>query len=174
MFASVAAYRQTRTSFSADTAQVLSTLSTGWEAELRWAPIQSPELTAGGTWQTTRYTPVRPATISVNPTFFGLRTTTTVADCRRRSLGEPQYAERSGYPDMVLNTNGTFYFTKEVALQPVGVPTRRKCRRDASRTSRYPMLCSSGAAVVYDTPSLAFRRLGEQPDQRAVLHAELT
>ena len=52
--------------------QVLSTLSTGWEAEMRWAVNSRLSMNAGGTWQSTKYTPLRPATISVNPTFFGV------------------------------------------------------------------------------------------------------
>lgn len=156
LFASVAAYRQTRTSFSADTAQVLSTLSTGWEAELRWAPISRVSLSAGGTWQTTRYTPVRAATISVNPSFYGLNDNYYGGRLQTTLLGEPQYAVRSGYPEMVLNTNGTFYFTKEVAVN-LSVAYQEETDSGRIHNITLPDALLVGAAVVYDTPKLAFR-----------------
>ena len=156
LFASVAAYRQTRTNFSFDTAQVLSTLSTGWEFEARWAPFSRLSLTAGGTWQSTRYEPVRPATISVNPSFFGVGGNYYGGRMQTTLLGEPQYAERSGYPDMVLNLNGTFFFTKEIALNLSGayqeeVPSGR------IKDITLPDALLVGAALVYDAPKFSFR-----------------
>lgn len=156
LFASVGAYRQTRTSFTADTAQVLSTLSTGVEAEVRWAPVSRVSLSAGGTWQTTRYTPIRPATISVNPTFFGLADDYYGGRLQTTLLGEPQYAERSGYPDMVLNTNATFYFTKEIACN-LSLAYQEEVPSGRIKDITLPDAFLVGAAVVYDTPRLAFR-----------------
>lgn len=156
LFASLGAYRQTRTNFSFDTAQVLSTLSTGWEFEMRWAPIDRLSITAGGTWQRTTYEPVRPATITVNPSFFGIdgnyfggRLTTTL-------LGEPQYAERSGYPDMVLNTNGTFFFNKEFALN-LSIAYQEEVASGRIKDITLPDALIVGAALVYDAPKFAFR-----------------
>ena len=48
LFGSLAAYRQTRRSFSGETTQVPSTLSRGWEVEARWAPNKRFSLSAGG------------------------------------------------------------------------------------------------------------------------------
>ncbi|MBE2216289.1 MAG: TonB-dependent receptor [Opitutaceae bacterium] len=117
LFATVSHYYQTRTSFTFDTGQVLSTLGKGVEFELRWVPMRSINITAGATKQKTTYEPVRPATISVSPTFFGLpdddyfggRIQTTLA-------GEPQYAERSGYPRHVFTLNGTYIFPKGLSV----------------------------------------------------------
>lgn len=156
LFASVGAYRQTRTSFSADTAQVLSTMSTGIETEIRWAPISRVSLSAGGTWQTTRYTPVRAATISVNPAFYGLADNYYGGRLQTTLLGEPQYAERSGYPDMVLNTNGTFYLTKEVAFN-LSLAYQEETDSGRIHDITLPNAFLVGAALVYDTPKLAFR-----------------
>ena len=156
LFAAVGAFRQTRTSFSADTAQVLSTLSTGWEAELRWAPTRRFSMTGGGTWQTTRYVPARPATISVNPSFYGLpqdfyggRFTTTITR-------DPRYQVRSGYPQMVLNLNGTFFFTENLSMNLSGsyqeeVPSGR------IKDITLPDAKIVGAALVYDTKTFAVR-----------------
>jgi outer membrane receptor protein involved in Fe transport len=113
-------------------------------------------LSAGGTWQKTRYTPVRPATISVNPSFFGLSDSYYGGRLQTTLLGEPQYAERSGYPDMVLNTNGTFYFTKEIALN-LSLAYQEEVDSGRIHDITLPDAFLVGAAVVYDTPKLAFR-----------------
>src|SRR5690606_30620466 len=113
-------------------------------------------ITAGGTWQRTTYEPVRPATITVNPSFFGIdgnyfggRLTTTL-------LGEPQYAERSGYPDMVLNTNGTFFFNKEFALN-LSIAYQEEVASGRIEDLTLPDALIVGAALVYDAPKFAFR-----------------
>jgi iron complex outermembrane receptor protein len=108
LFAAVSAYRQTRTSFSQDTGQVLATLSRGAELEIRWVASKRLSITGGGTWQKTIYSPVRASTISVNPTFFGLPDNYYGGRVQTTLLAQPDYAERSGYPDKVITLNGTY------------------------------------------------------------------
>lgn len=110
LFAAASAFRQTRSSFSQDTGQVLSTLSRGIEFELRWVPSKRLSFTGGGTWQKTTYAPVRASTISVNPAFFGLPGNFYGGRLQTTLTAEPDYAERSGYPDKVINLNSTYSF----------------------------------------------------------------
>jgi iron complex outermembrane receptor protein len=156
LFTAISGYRQTRTSFTADTQQVLSTLSTGVEVEMRWAVNDRLSLNSGGTWQSTKYTPLRAATISVNPTFFGLpdnyyggRIQTTIAN-------DPRYAERSGYPDMVLNLNGTFFFSKELSLN-LSTSYQEEVASGRIKDVTLPSAFLVGASISYDTPRFAFR-----------------
>ncbi|HEX2853522.1 MAG TPA: TonB-dependent receptor plug domain-containing protein [Opitutaceae bacterium] len=108
LFAAVSGYRQTRTSFSQDTGQVLATLSRGAELEIRWVASKRLSFTGGGTWQKTIYSPVRASTISVNPTFFGLPDNYYGGRVQTTLLAQTDYSERSGYPDKVITLNGTY------------------------------------------------------------------
>ena len=72
LFATLAAFRQTRTSYYAETAQVPSILSRGLEMEVRWAATRWLGFSAGGALQKAWNVPSRMATTSVNPAFFGL------------------------------------------------------------------------------------------------------
>jgi iron complex outermembrane receptor protein len=112
LFTTLTGYRQTRTSFSIDTGQVLSTLAKGVEAEVRWVPNKHFSLSAGGTWQKTIYTPIRPATISVPATFFGLPDGDYYGGRLQSTLGaEERYIERPGYPDKVLTATASYFFS---------------------------------------------------------------
>ena len=64
--------------------------------------------------------------------------------------------ERSGYPDMVLNINGTFYFTKELALNlSRALPGRSRLRPHPGHHAADALLV--GAALAYDTPKFGFQ-----------------
>ena len=156
LFTTVSAYRQTRTSFSIDTGQVLSTLSRGIEAELRWVPNKHFSLSAGGTWQKTIYSPIRPATISVNPTFFGLPDNYYGGRVSTTLLGQPDYGERSGYPDKVITVNGTYLWSSGWSLNLSGayqaeVPSGR------IKDIMLPSALTFGAGLVYDTKKWGIR-----------------
>jgi len=157
LIANVAAFRQTRTSFSFDTGQVLSTLSKGVETELRWVPNRHFSAQAGATFQKTVYTPIRAATISVNPSFYGLpdtdyyggRFTTTLA-------GQPQYAERSGYPDKVFTLNATYLMDNGWAFNASGsyqasIPSGR------IKDVILPAASTCGFSVVYTRKNWSYR-----------------
>lgn len=156
LFASLGAYRQTRTSFSFDTAQVLSTLSTGWELEVRWAASKNFSLTAGGTWQTTRYTPLRAATITVNPSFFGLADDYYGGRLQTTLTNDPAYAKRSGYPDIVLNLNGTYLWDNGWALN-VSTAYQEAVPSGRIKDIMLPSATIVGAALVYDSPKFGVR-----------------
>ncbi len=157
LMANVAAFRQTRTSFSFDTGQVLSTLSKGIEAELRWVPNRHLSVTGGATFQKTVYTPIRAATITVNPSFYGLsdadfyggRYTTTLA-------GQVQYMERSGYPDKVFTVNATYLLDSGWAFNVSGsyqasIPSGR------IKDVILPAASTCGASVVYTRKNWSYR-----------------
>lgn len=156
LFAAVSAYRQTRVSFSAETLQVPSTLSTGWELEARWVPNRRFSLAGGGTWQRITYTPLRPATTMVNPSFFGLPDGYYGGRLQASLTGEPQYAERSGYPDVVLNLNGTYFLTDALALHLTTV-YQSEAPSGRIRDIILPEALIVGAAIVYDAPQWSAR-----------------
>jgi iron complex outermembrane recepter protein len=156
MFLAVGGYRQTRTSFTADTQQVLSTLSTGVEAEMRWAVNSRLSVNAGGTWQSTKYTPLRPATISVNPTFFGLPDNYYGGRIQTTLTNDPAYAERSGYPDMVLNLNGTFFITEDLALN-LSTSYQEEVASGRIKDITLPSAVLVGASLAYDTERFGFK-----------------
>jgi iron complex outermembrane recepter protein len=157
LFASLSLYRQTRTSFSADTLQVLSTLSDGWELEARWAVNSRLSLTAGGTWQGTKYQPLRPATVSVNPSFYGLPDGTYYGGRLQTTISNnPRYGKRPGYPDTVLNLNGTFFFTKELSLN-CSTSYQGATYTGRIRDIVLPSAILVGASLNYDAGRFGFR-----------------
>jgi iron complex outermembrane receptor protein len=158
LYAALGAYRQTRTSFTADTQQVLSTLSTGWELEMRWAATPRLSLSSGGTWQSTKYTPLRAATISVNPSFFGLTDNYYGGRLQTTLTNDPRYAERSGYPDMVLNMNGTFFFTKELSMN-LSASYQEEVASGRIKDIVLPSAFLVGGSLAYDTPKFTFKVL---------------
>ncbi|MES2697452.1 MAG: TonB-dependent receptor [Verrucomicrobiota bacterium] len=158
LFASVAGYRQTRTSFSADTGQVLSTLARGIEFETRYIYNRHLSITAGATWQKTVYSPLRVATVAVNPAFFGITEPWLYyAGKLQTNLGaEGQYAERSGYPDKVVNLNVTYLFTSGFGINlstnyQASVPTGR------IKLVTLPDALLFGGSLVYDQKKWAVR-----------------
>ena len=140
---------------------------------MRWAVNSRLSLNAGGTWQSTKYTPLRPATISVNPTFFGLTDNYYGGRIQTTLTNDPAYAERSGYPDMVLNLNGTFFFTKDLALN-LSTSYQEEVASGRIKDITLPSAVLVGASLAYDTPAVRFQAHGEQSHRRGVLHAELT
>ncbi len=156
LYAAVGAYRQTRIGFTADTQQVLSTLSTGIELEARWAVTERLALNGSGTWQTTRYTPLRAATISVSPAFFGLADSYYGGRIQTTLVGDSRYAVRSGYPDMVLNANSSFFFTKELAVN-LSLSYQEEVASGRIKDITLPDAFLVGASLVYDTPRFSFK-----------------
>jgi iron complex outermembrane receptor protein len=161
LFATATGYRQTRTSFSADTGQVLSTLARGVEVELRYVHNKHLSITAGGTWQKTIYSPLRASTIAVSPAFFGITEPWLYyAGKLQTTLGaQGEYAERSGYPDKMLTVNVTYLFTGGFGLNlsssyQASVPTGR------AKLVVLPDAFLFGGSLVYDTKRWAVRLSG--------------
>lgn len=156
LFAAIDAYRQTRRSFSGETTQVPSTMSRGWEVEVRWAPSRRFSLTAGGNWQKTTYVPLRPATTIVNPTFFGLPDGYYGGRLQVVLPGDPKFATRSGYPDRTFNLNGTCFVTRNIALN-ISATSQSDVPSGRVMDVTLPSALILGAAVVYDTQHFTVR-----------------
>jgi iron complex outermembrane receptor protein len=157
LFTTLTAYRQTRTSFSVDTGQVLSTLAKGIEAEVRWVPNKHFSFTAGGTWQKTIYVPIRAFTVSVPPSFFGLPDGDYYGGRLQTTLtGQQQYIERPGYPDKVLTATGTYFFGTGWS---VNLSSAYQASVPAARLQDVilPSALTFDSAVSYDTKLWGFR-----------------
>lgn len=156
LFATVAAFRQTRTSYYAETTQVPSILARGWEAELRWAATKRLGVSAGGALQKAWYVPSRAATTSVNASFFGLDDVYYGGRLLATVSSDGRYTRRSGYPDLSLNVGATWLLTKNLSLNLSGnyqeaVPSGR------IRDVTLPGVTVFGAALIYDTPRVSLR-----------------
>jgi iron complex outermembrane recepter protein len=156
VFATVSGFRQTRTSFSQDTGQVLATLSRGAEVEIRWVASRKLSLTAGGTWQKTIYSPVRASTISVNPTFFGLPNDYYGGRVQTTLLAQPDYSERSGYPDKVITLNAT-YLLKGGWSANLSGRYQAKVPSGRIKDITLPQAHVYGGNIAYDTKRWGFR-----------------
>jgi outer membrane receptor protein involved in Fe transport len=113
-------------------------------------------MNAGGTWQSTKYTPLRAATISVNPTFFGLPDNYYGGRIQTTLTNDPRYAERSGYPDMVLNLNGTFFITKDLAFN-LSTSYQEEVASGRIKDITLPSAVLVGVSLAYDTPRFGFK-----------------
>lgn len=157
LFGAVSAYHQTRNSFTFETGQVLSTTAEGLEVEVRWVPIDTLILTAGGTWQKTEYTPVRPAITTVNGAVFGLPADDYIGGRLRTTVeGEEQYAERSGYPGQVINLNGTYLFPQGFSAN-LSVSYQDEMYSGRSKSVLLPEALIVGGAISYDRESWGIR-----------------
>jgi iron complex outermembrane receptor protein len=156
LFATLAAFRQTRTSYYAETTQVPSILARGWEMELRWAATKRLAISAGGALQKAWYVPSRAATTSVNPSFFGLGDSYYGGRLLATVSSDGKYTRRSGYPDFSFNAGATWLITKNLAFNLSGnyqeaVPSGR------IRDVTLPGVTVFGAALIYDTPRMSLR-----------------
>jgi iron complex outermembrane receptor protein len=156
LFATLAAFRQTRTSYYAETAQVPSILSRGLEMEVRWAATRRLGFSAGGALQKAWYVPSRMATTSVNPVFFGLGDVYYGGRLQATVSSDGKYTRRSGYPDLSLNLGATCFITKQLSLNFSGsyqdaVPAGR------IRDVTLPSVAVFGAALIYDSPRFTLR-----------------
>jgi iron complex outermembrane receptor protein len=156
LFATLAAFRQTRTSFSTETAQVPSIRSRGLEMDVRWAATRRLGFSAGGALQRAWYVPSRTATTSVSPAFFGLDDVFYGGRLQATVSPNGEYTRRSGYPDLSLNLGATCLITKQLSLNLSGsyqdaVPAGR------IRNVTLPSVAVFGAALVYDTPRFTLR-----------------
>ena len=141
-------YRQTRLSFSQDTGQVLSTLSRGGNSKCAGSPTKRLSLHRRRHLAEDRLLAVRASTIQRRiPPSSVCRITTTAAASRPRCSAQPDYAERSGYPDKVLtstaptSSQGGWSVNLSGRYQAVGVLRTHQghhaagCPRGRSRSS---------------------------------------
>lgn len=156
LFATVAAYRQTRKDFHADTTQVPATFSRGWEAELRWLAHERFNLAAGATWQETRYVPLRPATIMVGTSTFGLGDDYFGGRLQAVLPASEAYDRRSGYPDLTLNLNASYALTRTTSLN-LSISYQDEVASGRLRDITLPAALVSGAALIYQDRRYVFR-----------------
>jgi iron complex outermembrane receptor protein len=156
LFAAVSAYRQTRTSFTADTMQVPATLSKGWEMEVHWVPSRRFSLVGGVSKENTTFEPARAATIVVNPSFFGLPADYFGGRLQTTLSNDPLYATRAGYPQMVFNLNGTFFFSRALAIN-LSANYQQEVASGRIRDITLPAAKILGAALIYDSTHWTLR-----------------
>ena len=156
LFATVAAYRQTRKDFHADTTQVPATFSRGWEAELRWLAHEKVSLSAGATWQKTRYVPLRSAIIMVGTSTFGLGDDYFGGRLQALLPASEAYDRRSGYPDLTLNLNGSYSLTRTTSLN-LSLSYQDEVSSGRLRDITLPSALVSGAALIYQDRRYLFR-----------------
>lgn len=156
LFAAVSAYRQTLTVLTDDTMQVPATLSRGLEAEVHWAPSKRFGLTGGWSWQRTVFDPPRPATILVNPSFFGLGDGYYGGRLQTTLTSEPQYAVRAGYPPALFYVDGTLVLTRWFAVN-VSANHQQDVRSGRAQDIRLPSATVVDLAVVCSTPRWTLR-----------------
>jgi iron complex outermembrane recepter protein len=156
VFAALSTYRQTRTSFTADTMQVPATLSKGWEMELRWVPSRRFSLVLGASKENTTFEPARAATIVVNPSFFGLGNDYYGGRLQTTLSNDPRYATRAGYPEKVFNLNGTFFFTRALAVN-LSANYQQEVASGRIRDIVLPDAKILGAALIYDSARWTLR-----------------
>jgi iron complex outermembrane recepter protein len=155
LYATIAAYRQRRVAYFAETTQVPSTHSSGWEYELRWAPTRRLSLSAGGNSQSTHYVPARSATVHVSPASFGLEGD-YFGGRLQAVLPSNRYQERAGYPQRSLNVSGTYFFMPAVALH-VSATYQDEIRSGRLDRVTLPAARWTGAALSYETARLGAR-----------------
>jgi len=155
MFATLSAYRQTRRDFYADTSQVPATLSRGLELEVRWLAGERLTLSAGANWQESRYVPERPATVMVAPSAFGFDN--DYFGGRLQAVLPPgSYDERSGYPDMTMNLNGTYFLTDAFSMS-LAMTYQGEVASGRLGNVTLPAAYVAGASLMYDTRRLRVR-----------------
>jgi iron complex outermembrane receptor protein len=151
LFLALSGYRQTRTSFTADTQQVPASLSHGLEFEARWVPSERLSLAGGGNWQKTRYDPVRTGPLIVSPSYFGLGNDYYGGRLQVTLGKDSPYDERTGYPDIVLNLNATWFFNKALALNVSSI-YQGEAASGRLRDITLPDAAIVDLALIYDTP----------------------
>lgn len=156
LFATVAAYRQTRKDFHADTTQVPATFSHGWEAELRWAAHERLMMMAGATWQKTRYVPMRSANVMVGPSTFGLGGDYFGGRLQAILPASAAYERRAGYPDLALNLNATYSLTRALSAN-VSLSYQDQVASGRLRDITLPAALVGGAALIFEAERFLFR-----------------
>lgn len=156
LFATLAAYRQTRKDFHADTSQVPATFSRGWEAELRWAVHDRLAVTAGATWQRTRYVPLRPAVVMVGTSTFDLGDDYYGGRLQAVLPANVTYERRSGYPDLTVSVNGTYQLTRTLSAN-VSISYQDEVSSGRLRDITLPAALVSGATITYQSGRYLWR-----------------
>ena len=149
LFATVSAYRQVRVSYFAETTQVPSTYSSGWEYELRWAPSPRFSLSAGGNSQSTRYVPTRTATVHVSPEAFGLAGDYYGGRLQAILPATADYQARAGYPQCSMNVNGTYFLLPSLAAH-VSATYQDEIHSGRLQRITLPAAYLVGAALIYE------------------------
>jgi len=135
LFASVAAYEQSRSSFNPNDGDggLSATLGEGIEAEVRWVATEKLNIIIGASWSKTRYLPTSSALVSVDGRYVGFpdvvdaagnvvipaeafgyggRLQTTIP-LNQRHL----YDEVEGFPHRVLGLTATYDIFKDLSLR---------------------------------------------------------
>lgn len=167
LFATVAAYRQTREQINPDTFEAFSTEGQGIEFEMRYAPTSRLSFTASANWQKTIY--LKPPTsftvpaefFGVDPTlaYGGLLTVTNIP-------ANAGYLERGGLPDKVLSLYTTYNFRSGFGFTVGGIYTASMASGSA-KTFVLPSVFRVDASAYYQTGKWEIRvRVNNATDER--------